>query len=225
MPDHPPVLTAAHVRALAPLAVLADPRDLRDRGLEAVADAVAAGRRRAAALEPGSPDVEVAGRDAGLEPWRVRALDWLLREEPSARDAFFSLGELLLLGAPAAGLDEAAAWGSSDPLTTGLRLRLPGPRPLDELAGRAPEAAMAERFVDLPLRVALHLRERRLPASLGPAVVGRLLPDLFAEAQPLAPDDRFGLDAWVRGLTTERLDDAVASLVGNGPLQPARGTR
>ena len=225
VPDHPPVLTAAHVRALAPLAVLADPRDLGERGLAAVVDAVAAGRRRAASLAPGAPDVEAAGRDAGLEPWRIRALDWLLREEPGARESFLSLGELLLLGAPGAALDEAAAWGSSDPLTAGLRLRLPGPRPLDELAGRPPEAAMAELFVDLPLRVALHLRERRLPASLGPAVVGRLLPELFAEAQPLAPDDRFGLDAWVRGLTADRLDDAVASMVGNGPLQPARGTR
>jgi hypothetical protein len=151
----------------------------------------------------------------------------MLREEPEARDAFFSLGELLLLGARGATLEEAAAWGAPDPLTAGLGLRLPGPRSLDELAGRSPEAALAERFVDLPLRVALHLRERRLPASLGPAVVGRLLPDLFAEAQPLAPDDRFGLDAWVRGLTADRLDDAVASLVGNGPLQPAPagGTR
>jgi hypothetical protein len=215
------VLTAAHVRALAPLAVLADSRDLGDRGRDVVAAAITAGRRRVAALAAGSPDVEDAGRDAGLEPWRTRALDWLLREEPGARDSFFSLGELVLLGAPGTALDEAGAWGAGDALTAGLRLRLPGPRPLDELAGRAPEAALAERFVDLPLRVALHLRERGLPASLGPWVVGRLLPELFAEALPVAPDDRFGLDAWVRGLSTERLDDAVALLAGSGPLQPA----
>jgi hypothetical protein len=51
--------------------------------------------------------------------------------------------------------------------------------------------------------------------------VATLLPDLFAEARPVAPDDRLGLDAWVRALGRERLDDSVASLVGRGPLQPA----
>ena len=95
--------------------------------------------------------------------------------------------------------------------------------PLDESAGREPEPAVAERFVDLALRVAEHLAERRLPASLAPAVASALLPDLFAEARPLALDDRHGLDAWVRALPRERLDDAVASLVGRGPLQPAAG--
>jgi hypothetical protein len=39
--------------------------------------------------------------------------------------------------------------------------------------------------------------------------------------RPLAPDDRFGLDAWVRDQPRERLDDAVASLAGRGILQPA----
>ena len=38
---------------------------------------------------------------------------------------------------------------------------------------------------------------------------------------PLGSDDRLGLDAWVRAQGRERLDDAVASLVGRGPLQPA----
>jgi hypothetical protein len=51
--------------------------------------------------------------------------------------------------------------------------------------------------------------------------VSTLLPDLFAEARPVAPDDRLGLDAWVRAQGRDRLDDAVASLVGRGPLQPA----
>jgi hypothetical protein len=201
--------------------VLAEPRELGDRARDEVVEAIAAGRRRAAALSADGPDPVAAARDAGLEPWRARALEWLLREEPDARESFFSLGELLLLGAAGVPPPEAGAWGAADPLRAGLRLRLPGPRPLDDLDGRPPESVLAERFVDLPLRVALHLAERRLPASLGPAVVGRLLPELFAEAQPLAPDDRFGLDAWVRGLTADRLDDAVASLVGTGPLRPA----
>lgn len=80
---------------------------------------------------------------------------------------------------------------------------------------------MAAQFVDLDLRVAEHLARRGLPARLSPSVVASLLPDLLSEATPVAPDDRAGLDAWVRALPGERIDDAVASLAGRGPLQPA----
>jgi hypothetical protein len=225
MPSQPPVLTAAAARSLAAAAVLADPGALDEKARDALVEAIAAGRRRAAALASGSADVDAAGRDAGLEPWRVRALDWLLREEPGAREAFFSLGELLLLGAPAASLGGARSWGSWDPPAGGLQLRQPGARSLDEASGRQPEPALAEGFVDLSLRVALHLQERRLPASLGPAVVARLVPYLLAEARPLAPDDRLGLDAWVHALPADRLDDAIASLAGRGPLQPGTQPR
>jgi hypothetical protein len=102
-----------------------------------------------------------------------------------------------------------------------LKLRLEPPRPLDDSAGRPPERALAEVFVDLGVRVALHLSERGLPASLAPSLVATLMPDLFFEARPVAPDDRLALDAWVREQPAERLDDAVASLVGRGPLQAA----
>jgi hypothetical protein len=67
-------------------------------------------------------------------------------------------------------------------------------------------------FVDLQLRVAEHLAERRLPAALAPAVVWRLLPGLLFEAQPLFPGDRLALEAWVRGLDRGRLDRAVAAV-------------
>ena len=146
-------------------------------------------------------------------------LEWMLEHEPAARGSFFSLGELLCLGGGPGG-GRGDAWGVADDLLWGFGLRLPGPRPLDETSGRRPDAAIEESFVDLGLRVAVHLSERRLPASLAPAVVGTLMPDLFAEARPVAPDDRLGLDAWVRGLSRARLDDAVASLAGRGPLQP-----
>jgi hypothetical protein len=158
-------------------------------------------------------------RDAGLDPWRERALAWLLAHEPVAREGFFSLGELLDLGAPGrAGWD---AWGVADGIGSGLRLRLPRALPLDEASGRPAEPALAGAFVDLGLRVALHLAERRLPASLAPPLLATLLPDLLAEARPVAPDDRLALDAWVRALPRERLDDAIASLSGRGPLLPA----
>jgi len=219
LPEGPPVLDAAQRRCLAAPAVLANPRELTDAGGDAISAAIEAGRVRTVALRAGEAAVAGACGEAGLEPWRARAFEWLLEHEPDARGSFFSLGELLYLGTP--GERRFDAWGVSDDLAAGLVPRMPGPAPLDETDGRPPQPALAERFVDLELRAAVHLAERRLPASLFPWVVSTLLPDLFAEARPVAPDDRMGLDAWVRAQGRDRLDDAVASLVGRGPLQPA----
>jgi len=219
LPDRAPVIDAVQRRRLAVSAGLSNALELRDADQGALAAAVAAGRRRVQGLTPESPDLQAVARDAGLDPWRARALEWLLEHERAALSAFFSLGELAYLGEPAGGRWDG--WGAPDPTVSGLRLRLPLPRPLDDSSGRRPEAALAEGFVDLGVRVAVHLTERGLPASLAPALVSTLLPDLFMEARPVAPDDRFALDAWARAQTAERLDDAVASLVGRGPLQPA----
>lgn len=219
LPEQAPVIDAAQRRRLAVGAGLARPLEMRDADQAALAAAVAAGRRRVAALAPESPDLRVAARDAGLDPWRARALEWLLVHDGAALPAFFSLGELAYLGEPAGGRWDG--WGAPDTTLAGLQLRLPPPRPLDDSSGRRPEPALAEGFVDLGVRVAVHLSERGLPASLAPALVATLLPDLFIEARPIAPDDRFALDVWARDQPAERLDDAVASLVGRGPLQPA----
>jgi hypothetical protein len=223
LPEEPPVLVAAHRRCLSLAATLANPRDLADPDRDAIADAVEAGRRRVASLSAGGAEVEAAARDAALEPWRARALEWLLEHEPMARDRFFSLGELIDLGAP--GRPSWDAWGVADEIGSGLRPRLPRALPADDASGRPPEPAVASAFVDLGLRVALHLSERRLPATLAPAVVATLLPDLLAEARPLGPDDRLALEAWVHVLTRDRLDDAVAALAAGGPLQQAPGAQ
>ena len=219
LPEQPPVIDAVQRRSLAVPAMLANPRDLTDAERDAISAALEAGRARAAALRPGDAAVAAACREAGLDPWRGQAFEWLLEHEPGARGSFFSLGELLHLGTP--GERRFDAWGVSDDLAAGLVPRMPGSVPMDETAGRPPQPALAERFVDLELRAAAHLAERRLPASLHPWIVSTLLPDLFAEARPVAPDDRLGLDAWVRAQKPERFDDAVASLVGRGPLRPA----
>jgi hypothetical protein len=219
LPEAPPVLDAVQRRGLAIPAVLANARELTDAGRDAVSAAIESGRARVAALRAGDAEVATVCYAAGLESWRARAFEWLLEHEPDARGSFFSLGELLQLGTPDGRSFDA--WGVSDDLAAGLVPRMPGPAPLDETAGREPQPALAESFVDLGLRVAVHLSERRLPAGLFPWVVSTLLPDLFAEARPVAPDDRLGLDAWVCAQDRNRLDDAVASLVGRGPLQPA----
>lgn len=219
LPDAPPVLDPVQRRGLAVPAALVNPRDLTDAGRDAISAAIETGRSRVAALRARDADVAAACQEAGLEPWRARAFEWLLDHEPDARGSFFSLGELLHLGAR----DERRldAWGVADDLGAGLVPRMPGPVPLDEASGRPPQPALAAGFVDLELRVAVHLSERRLPPLLFPGVLSTLLPNLFDEARPVASDDRLGLDAWVRAQGRDRLDDAVAALVGRGPLLPA----
>jgi hypothetical protein len=170
-------------------------------------------------LRPGDAlAVEAAVRESGVEPWRGRAFVWLLEHEPAARDGFFSLVELLRLGGGQDGRWDA--WGTSDVIASGLRPRLP---PAPDPSGRLPPDVLESGFADVSLRVAAHLAERRLPASLAPALEKRLLPDLFEEARPIAGDDRLGLEAWVRGLGRERLDEAVSSLADGGPLLPVAG--
>jgi hypothetical protein len=219
LPDRPPALDPEHRRTLAVPAALMNDADLLATGTEAVASAVDRGRRRVDALRRGDETFDAVAESAGLEPWRAQSLAWLLRHDAGGCDTFFSLGELAHLG----GVDRrrADAWGVADPRVAGLLPRLPAPAPGDETQGRPPQAALAAGFTDLPLRVAVHLAERGLPASLAPAMVRTLLPDLLAEARPVAADDRLALDAWVRQQSRERLDDVVASLAGGGPLQPA----
>jgi hypothetical protein len=219
LPERVPVIDAVQRRGLALGAGLANGVELRDPDAEALAAAVEAGQRRVQSLKAGDPGLEAVARDAGLDPWRARALEWLLAHDPKQLASFFSLGELAFLGRPEGGRWDG--WGAPDPVVAGLKLRLRAPRPLDDSSGRQPERALVEVFVDLGVRAALHLTKRGLPASLAPALVATLMPDLFVEARPVAPDDRLALDAWVRDQPQGRLDDAVASLVGRGPLQPA----
>lgn len=222
MPAAPPSLGEKDRQALVGAAALVNPRDLDAAGRDAVAAALAAGRRRTAGLGAGSPAVAEAAREAGLEPARAQALDWVLAREPAAAEAVLSLAELARLGG-GAGLD---AWGTGDEIAAGLRVRFPPPVPLDESAGRASHLVLGAPFVDLQLRVAEHLAERRLPAALAPAVVRRLLPGLLFEARPLFPGDRLALEAWVRDLDRGRLDRAVAALAAErGAAASAGGER
>jgi hypothetical protein len=218
LPDRPPTLEIADRQALAAPVSLMNPSELSDADRDAIAAAIDRGRQRASRLRPAEREIETIARDAGLAPWREQALGWLLEHELAALPAFFSLGELLRLGAPETGRWDA--WGVPRLEETGLELRMPRGCVMDDARGGSPEEARAAAFPDPTLRAALHLASRRLPAALAPAVVAALLPELFLEARPLWGGDRLALDAWVRDLPPDRLDDAIASLAGAGPLAP-----
>ena len=219
LPDGPPTVNATQRRSLAVLAVVAPPGERHRRGARRGGRGPRGGSLARGGAPRGGPGRRLRCRRGGAralagESPRVDARARARAHAGASSPASSSCTS----AAPAT---HRSAWGTADALGSGLVARMPPARPLDDTAGRPPEPALGEVFADLGLRVAEFLGERRLSASLAPALVGTLLPDLFAEARPVALDDRLGLDAWVRDLSRERLDDALASLAGRGPLQPA----
>ena len=129
-------------------------------------------------------------RDAGLDPWRARALEWLLEHDRAALPALL-LARRARLPRRAVGRRWDALGRRPIPTLSGLRPAPAAPASRStRAAGRRPQPALAEGFVDLELRVAIHLAERGLPASLAPGSSRRCCRTSSPEARPVAPDDR-----------------------------------
>jgi len=220
VPSRPPGLDVATRLGLARTVTFMDPWALDDRAQGEMAAAIERGRERARALAGRADAVDAAAREAGLEAWRHRALEWAVVHEPEALPRFFSLLQLFRLGGPGDGPWDA--WGTPSLGEDGAwRLRLPPPRPFDDLAGRRLGLLLSARFADLGLLAAVALHERGLPASLGPSLLAYLVQDLVDGCEPRGHDDWLALAQHVRDVPGERLDDMVAALVGDGPLLPA----
>jgi hypothetical protein len=187
--------------------------------MNAIAEAIARGRERAAEAR-GVSDSAGLARAAGLDPWRAQGLGYTLEHEPRTAAGFFTLEELMRLGHPDA--TPGDPWGTPD-LTRGGSLRLVSPPRggYDDLLGQRLEDLDAARAPDLVLRVAVELDSRRLPASLVPGVLSMFAQDLVQEATPLSHDDWLALARFARDAPTERFDEYVSALVGEGPLVPA----
>jgi len=220
VPSRPPGIDARSRLAFAQGAALLNASDLDDAGRDAVAAAIRRGRERVRRLRDDPEELAAASRDAGLGAFRTRALRFVVTSEPSALPGFFSLGELFRLGAPDG--ESGDAWGAPALADGGgWRLRMPPPRPLEDLAGRRLDELLAARMPDLALRAAADLSSRRLPASLAPALVSYLVTDLAEEVEPIGHDDWLALSRYLLEVKPSRVDDYVAALAGDGPLRPA----
>jgi hypothetical protein len=219
MPSRAPSLDPRVGLAFARTVVSRNPFALRDDEARAIVEAIARGRERAASAT-GESGFSGLARDAGLDPWRARGLRSVLEDEPGSVARFFTLAELLRLGHP----DPAPgdAWGTPD-LARGGSLRLLSP-PLggyDDLLGQRLEDLLAARVPDLALRVAIELSARRLPARLVPGVMSLFVQDFVQESAPIAHDDWLALARYARDAPTERFDEYVSAVIGDGPLVPA----
>ncbi len=220
VPSRPPGIDARARLAFAQGAALLNPLDLDDGGRDAVAAAIRRGRARVRQLRDDAPTLAAVAREAGLGAFRTGALRFVVVNEPSALPEFFSLAELFRLGIPErAGGD---VWGAPALAEGGgWRLRMPPPRPMDDLAGLRIDELLAARMPDLALRAAADLSARRLPASLAPALLTYVITDFAEEVEPIGNDDWLALSRYLLDMKPARVDDYVAALTGDGPLRPA----
>jgi hypothetical protein len=218
-----PKLTSNERDTFALSVSLLNPFAMRDADRDLIADAIARGRRRVAALA--AADVAAFGRvadDVSLEGWRRRAVRWMLAHETDRVPSMFSFTELLTLG----GADPAALrdWGMSMLGQEGcLCSRLTPAGRWPTLLGRPPLGLTGSAVADLNLHVAIMLRDLRLPAALAKVVLAGAMQDFIDEVRPTDDADWLTLARAARLVPRERIEDYVAAATAAGPLIPESG--
>jgi hypothetical protein len=200
---------------------LMDPLALRDADRDAIADAIARGAERVAAVK----DVSGLGRleeELAIDGARRRMLRWTLAHEPDRFASMLSLHELLVLGGGR--VPELHAWGMAVVAANGcLCSRMLAPNALGLLSGRPQLGLSASTMPDLNLRIAVLLKELGLPAPLAKVVLSAAVQDFIDEARPTDDGDWLSLSRAARSVTRERVEDYVAAATATGPLMPDGG--
>ncbi|MGC4084458.1 MAG: hypothetical protein QM736_20670 [Vicinamibacterales bacterium] len=215
----PPRLLAADRELFARTVSSMDVVDVADRDMDAIADAVDAGRMRVARLGVSPHDVDAVADEIAMDGWRRRALRWTLRNAPADTLSYFSLNELLHLGqqrsnAPRA--DEAIAVASDGCLCR----QLPVPGRWTVMVGRSRGGQIAAQVADLNLRMLLALKELKLPAALVRGVLAAATQDYIDNVSPLYPDDWLTLVRSAQAVPIDRVADYVATMTADGTLAP-----
>jgi hypothetical protein len=120
----------------------------------------------------------------------------------------------------AGGLDQrSSSWGVSAPRATCLCLTLPAFTWEMQGMPRQPEAA-AVTIVEPALRIAIEIRERRLPAALAPGVLALVMTDVIERSTLPHHSDVPTIGRSVRRMAPSRFDDYIAAVAARGPLVP-----
>ncbi len=244
-----PVLLSNDRDTFTKSVALLNPYTMRDEERDAIAAAVAKGRARVegAVIAAGvrtsadgvgsvdatdTPDtLDGLAAEIKLDGWRRRAAQWDAAHDPRRVPSFFSLNELLTLGAGQASgsalngsrlnLD---GWGmSGTPISGCLCTRLAAPNEWRIVGGRPQAGVMSRAVPDINLHVAVMLATLRLPAALARMVVGAAVQEFVDEVRPNDANDWLTLTRAARMASRERIEDYVAAATADGPLIPEAG--
>ena len=235
LPPVQPVLATAEREVMAASVALFNPFGREESEIRAIAEAVAAGRRRATDLKNAPDDVPAAVAAAGLDGWRRALLGWIASREPERLDDWLSVRELFWLGWEEIGAGEASAaaaerfrgWGGySGPMDGCLCLRLAPPAmSWENWRGRAGSGLVSAMAADLPLWVAEQLAVHRLPVSLAGALLEIAMRHLLDRVEPSHIDDWNTVLRYPSTLSAADFEDYVSALTGTDLLRPAADPR
>jgi hypothetical protein len=217
LPPRPQAIREIERDAFAAGVALMDARLLRQDDLEAIAAAMARGRRRVEALARGDGDANALAREIGMDGWRMRALQWTIRHEPARTSSWFSETDLLFLG----GGDriDLTAWGMPAGDVIGcICSRLTAPGLWSALVGRPQPGVLIATVADLNLRVADVLAELGLPAGLARSVLSFAVQDFVDRVPVLHADDWLTRVRAAQALSREQIEDYVSAVTVEGPL-------
>ena len=201
-----------------------NPFDLTDESRDAVVAAIGRGRSRVEALARDGNGWDEAADEIRMDGWRRRAGRWAITHDAALVPSFFSLTELLYLGAPPPDL-ALNTWGMArDASDACVCIDMPTPGRDVIVVGRSQLGLIAAEIADVNLHVAEKLRARGLPASLTPGVLAGAIQDYIEQVRPLHPADWLTLVRAAQAIPDDRLDDYVAALTTDGPLAPERAS-
>jgi hypothetical protein len=219
-----PVLTVPDRDTFVKTVGLMNPFDLTDAGRDAIVAAIGRGRSRVTAIAKDPAGWDEAADQIRLDGWRRRAGQWATVNDAALVPTYFSLLELVHLGAPPDGLP-LDQWGmASDASDACLCTEAPLPgRPMI-VTGRPHLGLLASEVADVNLRVAEALASRHLPAALARGVLAGAVQDYLDQVRPLHPNDWLALVRTAQAIPDDRIEDYIAALTADGPLAPARPT-
>lgn len=231
------VLDVSDRHVLTTTVALFNPFERSRTEIDAISDAVGAGRARVARLARAPDEAAALASAAGLSEWRGALLGWVAIEEPEQLGVWLSMRELFWLGwrAGRPGVGESVSetverlrgWGAySGPVDGCLCLAFTSSRmQWENRRGRTGSGLVAAMASDLLLWVAEGLSTRGLPLAIAGPVLEVAMRHLLDRVRPLHADDWDAVLRYPSTLTAADFDDYVSSLTGTDVLRPAGDPR